>query len=160
MSISLGTLVVDLIAKTGGFVDGMSKARVEAQRAAKDIQGSFESLGGIAEKAFAPFGAAGAQLGAALGGIGGTINSVTNSLSGMVGKLGLLGVGVASVAGAVAGLGLAGAGIAAFAANGASEFHEMSEKTGVSVEALSSLSYAAKQTGVATDVLAGGLEKM
>ncbi|HWF05088.1 MAG TPA: phage tail tape measure C-terminal domain-containing protein, partial [Candidatus Angelobacter sp.] len=160
MAISLGTLVVDLIAKTGGFVDGMSKARVEAQHAAKGIQDSFESLGGIAEKAFAPFGAVGGQLAVSLGSIGSTVNAVTNSLSGMVGKLGLVGVGVASVAGAVAGLGLAGAGIAAFAANGASEFHEMSEKTGVSVEALSSLSYAAKQTGVATDVLAGGLEKM
>jgi len=160
MAISLGTLVVDLIAKTGNFVEGMSKARVEAQRAAKDIQTSFAGLGNIAEKVLTPFGAIGGQLGAALGGIGGTIGSVTNALTGMVGKLGLVGTGVASVAGAVAALGLAGVGIAAFAANSASEFHEMSQKTGVSVEALSSLSYAGKQTGVAMESLSGGLEKM
>jgi hypothetical protein len=81
-------------------------------------------------------------------------------MSGLTGVLGEFGIAAGLAGGAIAALGLAGAGIAVFAAKSANEFHEMSEKTGVSVEALSSLSFAAKQSGVSTESLAGGLEKM
>src|SRR6266576_3049352 len=160
MAISLGSIVVNLLAETGNFVAGMSKASQEAQKAAKSIKGSFEELGSSAQTLLAPFGVIGQQMGAVLGGIGTTIRSVSASMSGLNGVLGEAGVALGLTAGAVAALGVAGVGIAAFAANSANEFHEMSQKTGVSVEALSALAYAAKQTGVSTESLAGGLEKM
>jgi hypothetical protein len=160
MAISLGSLVVDLVAKTGGFIEGMTRARVEAKNAAKDIQDSFASLGQSASSLLAPFGEMGGVLGQAVGGIGNTVRSVTESLSPLIGELGLIGTGIAAVTGAAAGLAIGGAGVALFAAKSANAFFEMSEKTGVSTEALSALAYAAKQSGVSTDSLAGGLEKM
>ena len=160
MAISLGTLVVDIIAKTGGFVEGMSKARVEARNASKEIQNSFSELGDAAAKLLGPFGEIGGAIGESLGSVGNTMRSVSQSLAPLIGELGLVGAGIAGVTGAVAALGAAGAGIALFAANGANELFELSEKSGVSVEALSSLSYAAKQSGVSAETLANGLEKM
>lgn len=160
MAISLGSLVVDIVAKTGGFIEGMTKAKVEAKNAAKDIQNSFASMGESASALLAPFGEMGGALGQAVGGIGNTVRSVTESLSPLIGGLGLIGTGIAAVTGAVAGLAIGGAGVALFAAKSADAFFEMSEKTGVSVEALSALSYAAKENGVSTESLAGGLEKL
>jgi Lambda phage tail tape-measure protein (Tape_meas_lam_C) len=138
----------------------MSKASQEAKRSAKEITKSFEEVGASAEKLLQPFGTIGQEIGAALGGIGATIKGITSSMSGLTGALGEAGIAAGLAGGAIAALGLAGAGIAVFAAKSADEFHEMSEKTGVSVEALSSLSYAAKQAGVSTETLVGGLEKM
>jgi hypothetical protein len=58
--------------------------------------------------------------------------------------------------GAVAGL----VGAAAAFAHAGSELHDMSARTGVAVEALGELSYAAQQNGVEIDALEGGLRRM
>jgi lambda family phage tail tape measure protein len=160
LAISLGTIVVDLIAKTGGFVEGMNKSTYAARQAAKDIKSSFADMGSAAQSLLAPFGEIGQQIGAAFGGLGKTFASVTDGLIGIGGAASLAAVGVGSAVAAVAALGVAGAGIALFAAKGASELFEMSEKTGVSVEALSSLGFAAKQTGVSQEGLTKALERM
>lgn len=47
MARSLGTLTIDLIAKTGGFVSGMSKAEREAQMRSKNIQKSIKKIGPV-----------------------------------------------------------------------------------------------------------------
>lgn len=47
MSRSLGTLTIDLIAKTGGFVSGMSKAEKEAEKRSKNIQKSLKQIGPV-----------------------------------------------------------------------------------------------------------------
>lgn len=41
---SLGTLTVDLIAKVGGFVEGMSKAERETKRRSREIERSFNKI--------------------------------------------------------------------------------------------------------------------
>lgn len=160
MAISLGSIVVNLTASTAGFIDGMTKASVEARRAAKDIKGSFADMGNAAQTLLAPFGEVGEQIGAAFGGLGNTFAKITDGLVGIGGAASLAAVGIGGAVAAVSALGVAGAGIALFAANGASELYEMSEKTGVSVESLSALGYAAKQTGVGQDQLAKALERM
>jgi lambda family phage tail tape measure protein len=160
MSISLGSIVVDLIAKTGGFVEGMTQASYAAKKSAAEIKGSFADMGAAAQSMLAPFGEIGQKLGAAFGGLGSTMASVTNGLVSIGGAASFAAVGIGAAVGAVSALGVAGAGIALFAAKGAAELYEMSEKTGVSVESLSRLGFAAKQTGVGQDQLAKALERM
>lgn len=58
--------------------------------------------------------------------------------------------------GAVAGL----VGAAVAFAHAGSELHDMASRTGVAVEALGELAYAAQQNGVELDALEGGLRKM
>jgi lambda family phage tail tape measure protein len=160
VSISLGSIIVELIADTGKFIDGMSKASFSAKKASKEITENFSKMGDAAEGLLAPFGEIGARLGAALGGIGNTLGSVTKSLSGLTGGFGSAGLAAGLAAGAVAAFGVAGAGIAIYAAKAANELFELSEKTGVSTEALSRFGYAAGLNGVSTEQLGKALEKL
>jgi lambda family phage tail tape measure protein len=158
--ISLGSIVVELLANTGSFISGMNKASYEARKSAKDIKESFESMGNAAERLLAPFGEIGEKLGSALGGIGQTLSGVTGSLSGLTGSFGAMGLAAGLASGAVAALGVAGAGIALSAAKAANEMFELSEKTGVSTESLSRFGYAAGLNGVSTEQLGKGIEKL
>jgi hypothetical protein len=160
MAISLGSIVVDLIANTGGFVSGMTKASAEAKKSAKEIQDSFSGMGEAAEKLLSPFGEIGEKIGGALGGIGSTLSGVQGALKGLAGGFGEIGVAAGLAAGAVAAVGLAGAGIALFAANAANEMFELSEKTGVSTESLSRFGYAASLNGINTETMGRSLEKL
>jgi hypothetical protein len=160
MAISLGSIVVELLANTGSFISGMNKASYEAKKSAKDIKDSLESMGSAAEKLLAPFGEIGASLGAALGGIGQTLSGVSSSLSGLTGSFGAAGLAAGLAAGAIAAVGIAGAGIALVAAKAANEMFELSEKTGVSTESLSRFGYAAGLNGVSTEQLGKGIEKL
>jgi lambda family phage tail tape measure protein len=160
VAIKLGSIIVELLADTGKFVEGMTKASAEGRKTSKEIQESFEKMGSAAEGLLAPFGEIGAKIGEAFGGLGSSVKSAMTAMSGLTSSFGAAGAAAAGLGGACAALAVAGAGIAAFAANSASEFHEMSEKTGVSVEALSSLSYAAKQNGISTESMTKGLEKL
>jgi phage-related minor tail protein len=138
----------------------MTQASYAAKKSAAEIKSSFADMGAAAQSMLAPFGEIGAALGAAFGGLGSTMASVTNGLVNIGGAASMAAVGIGAAVGAVSALGVAGAGIALFAAKGASELFEMSEKTGVSVESLSRLGFAAKQTGVGQDELAKSLERM
>lgn len=62
MARNLGTLTVDLVAKIGGFTEGLSKAEREAQRRSKSINDSLSTIGkvGITALATAGLGAAAA----------------------------------------------------------------------------------------------------
>jgi phage-related minor tail protein len=160
LAISLGNIVVNLTASTAGFIEGMSKASYSAAKSAREIKGSFADMGGAAQSLLSPFGEIGAQMGAAFSGIGATLGTVQKALVGLAGGASVAAVGIGAAVGAVAALGVAGAGIALFAAKGANALFEMSEKTGVSVESLSRLGYAAKQTGVDQESLTKALERM
>src|ERR1700722_16077806 len=46
MAITLGQLIVQLLADTAGFTSGMDKASYAGKKATKDIEKSFESMGG------------------------------------------------------------------------------------------------------------------
>lgn len=88
----------------------------------------------------------------------------TKGLKAASGKLKAFGSGLSSVGKKflAIGAGIGGPLLSAakvFASVG-SEMQELSEKTGVSVESLSGLKYAAEQSGVGIDSLAGGFRKM
>src|SRR6266403_124412 len=110
MAISLGSIVVELLANTGNFITGMNKASYEAKKSAKDIKESFANMGDAAERLLAPFGEIGEKLGAAFGGIGNTLSGVSSSLSVLTGSFGAAGLAAGLAAGAIAAVGIAGAG--------------------------------------------------
>jgi hypothetical protein len=138
----------------------MTKASYSAKKTSKEITEHFSKMGDAAEGLLAPFGEVGEKLGQMFGGLGNTFGSVTKGFQGMAGGASEAAVAIGGVVAAVAALGVVGGGIAAFAANAANEFFEMSEKTGVSVETLTRFSYAASLSGISSESLAKGLEKM
>ena len=157
---SLYSLFVDLKANTADFVSGMSTASYAAKKAGRDIQDAFSGLGSIAERALEPFGAIGRTISDAL-------NELTKSAGGSGGAFQQLGTlfgetGVASLeaAGGLAAVSAAAIGISVHAAEAAAQLYSLSQSTGVSVEALSALGYAAKATDVPFDAVVKGLEKM
>ena len=159
----LGSLLVELKANTAQFVGPLGKASYFAKTAAKDIERSFGSLGKIASATFGPFAALNpvvAQVSFALSGMG----HAAAEAMGSFGKVKTAFGAVASLgAGAAAGLGAAGIGVIALAARtaeSAAKFDELSQSTGVSVEALSGFSYVANQMGVEEQVMVTGLERM
>lgn len=160
MAIKLGQIIVELIADTAKFIDGMTKSSAEARKTSKEIQESFEKMGSAAQGLLAPLGEVGAKLGEAFGGIGETFGKVAQGLSSLAGGASEATLAIGGAAAAVAALGVAGAGIAIFAAKSANEIHELSEKTGVSTETLSRFGYAAGLSGVSTESLGKGLEKL
>lgn len=100
---SLGTLTLDLIARIGGFTQGLSQAEREAQRRARGIQNTFRGLGRVISGAFAAIGgaalvrgivratseaeAAFANLRNAVQQNGGAVGRTTEQLAGMAGEL-------------------------------------------------------------------------
>lgn len=160
---SLGTLFVDLKANTASFVGDLGKASVVAKNAARDISREFEGLGKIASQTFGPFAAlnpvvsqlsfAFSQMGRAAADAMGSFGKISSTF----GAIGALGAGAAAGLGSVAVGALA---LAAHSAEAAAKFNELSQSTGVSVEALSGFGFVANQTGVEAQVMTLGLERM
>jgi hypothetical protein len=154
--LSLGTIYVDLQANTGGFVSAMSKAAATAQAAAKDISREFTSLGRVASQTFGAFGDFNpviSKLSFALQTAGSAASGAMKSLSGLPGALGPI---AALSAGAAVGLASVSAvmiGVAVNAAEDVARLRQLSLQTGMSVQSLSSLSFAAKQTGIEQETL-------
>ena len=157
---SLFSLFVDLKANTADFVSGMSTASYAAKKAGRDIQESFSSLGSIASVALAPFGELGAVIGESLGKIGEYAASASGGFAKLGGGMSAVAVSGGVAVGAMAAVGAGAIGVALHVAESAAKLHELSQSTGVSVEALSGFSFVAKQTGVDTQVMATGLERL
>jgi hypothetical protein len=157
---SLFSLFVDLKANTADFVSGMSTASYAAKKAGRDIEESFSSLGNIASVALAPFGELGAVIGESLGKIGEYAASASGGFAKLGGGMSAVAVGGGVAVGAMAAVGAGAIGVALHVAESAAKLHELSQSTGVSVEALSGFSFVAKQTGVDTQVMTTGLERL
>lgn len=160
MAQSLGSIFVDLKANTTDFVAGMTKASYVAKQAGRDIQGVFTNLGDIAERSLAPLGGIGGEVGFALRQVGDAAGSTMRSVGAMGGTIGALtAVGAGAIA-AMGTFGIAALGMAAHSAESTAKLYDQAQATGVSIEALTGLGYAAKQAGVSQDTLATGLERM
>jgi len=156
----LGSLFVQLKANTADFVDGMSRASYSAKRTSRDIEDSFSRLGSLAGSLLAPFGETGQLLGESLSRVGEWGAKAAEGIGKMSGGLSFLTIGAGTGAAAIAALDAASIGLAIHATEGAAKLFILSQTTGVSVEALSGLSFAAKMTGVDQETLAKGLEKL
>jgi hypothetical protein len=165
MSNVLGSLFVELRADTAAFVDGMSKASYASKRAGEDIERSFSRLGGVAERALEPFGSLGVAIAASFEKIGETAGlAVTRvaELSSILSRTGSEGgktggtlvklsegfgavASLAKIAAAAAGaVGVGAIGLAVHTAESNAKMLAQAKAAGVSVEALSGLSFAAK----------------
>jgi hypothetical protein len=159
---SLGTIWIDLQANVGGFVSALSKAAAEAQKTSKEIGRSFRDLGEIASQTFGAFGEElnpiVSKLSFVISSAGWAASSAMKEFSSFGGALGSIGALGAGAAVGLAAVGATAIGVAMHAAEGAEKLLQLSRSTGVSVEALSALQFAARQTGIDQEQLVKSLQ--
>lgn len=153
MANTIAQLLVELGINTAAFKDGLDKATYQAKQFANELKGSFSALGeGVS------------RLGEAFGGlspqVSGVFQGISSAIEPLIGSLGTAGGAVAGVGAALAAAGIGALAAAASFAETADRLHELSQATGVSVEALSSLQPIAAADGISIEMLAGGMEKM
>src|SRR5690348_9516725 len=107
MANTLGSIIVNLLANTTSFLDGMDRASVVSKKTAKDIEGAFSGLGGTLEKVLSPLGNIGAEIGSALGEAGQSAAKLATSLGSLGGVAGVAGAAVGGLAAAAVALGAA-----------------------------------------------------
>lgn len=152
----LGSIQVELKAKTAQFVSDLTKASNTARRTGKEIEGAFSKLGSVASTALAPFGAMGQLISSSLNGIGLALGKNLAQAN----KVGLLKAGFLGVAGAATAVVGGITALVAHTAAGAVAMGRLAKSAGVSVESFSGLAFAAKSAGISQESLAGALEKM
>lgn len=156
----LGQLVVNLLANTAGFEDGLSRATKQAKAAGKEIEGAFNDIGDLAEKLLSPFGELGRLASSAFSGIGSSAKGVLEVLGPLGGAAGTAGLALAGVAAVSLAAGAGAIGVAIHASEAAAHLGELSKSTGISVESLSLLGSVAESKGISVDSMAKALEKM
>src|SRR6266404_8272523 len=157
--ISLGSIVVELLANTASFQSGMNKASYEGKKAAKEIHQSFSEMGNkigsAAQNALASLGQFGAVAGElsrgmieAFEGIGKGGNGISLAVTALGG---LAAAGIAAAAGLVE-LGKSGAELV-------EHLNIISQKTGISIRDLQVFEAAGKTVGVSLDDMVIGLRR-
>ncbi len=160
MSNVLGSILVNLLANTASFEQGMNAAQKQAQKTGKEIQRTFEDIGGTAEKLLAPLGNIGSNFASALSEVGSASRSLLTNLGPLGGAFGEVGLAIAGVAAVAAAAGAATLGFAVEASEAAAHLYDLHQSTGLTVESLSALGQIAKISNIGVDQLASGLEKM
>ncbi|WP_424585478.1 hypothetical protein [Acinetobacter baumannii] len=150
---SLGRLTLDLVAKVGSFVEGMSQAERKAKEASDNMKKSFKSFGDQIQDA-----------------IGGT--QIGSAIEGITGKLGALRGGVLVAGAALAGMAVGGTVLAAGAlgqmaielAKADAQLNQLSRRAVTSAENFQIVAGAASAFGVEqeklSDILADTSEKL
>jgi len=157
---SLGSLYVELSANTAAFVDGMTKASYTAKTAGKDIESAFSNLGDLVERVLAPLGPFASEFGNALNTMGQYARSGATELGKMGSAMTIVGAAGGVAVGAIGVLDTAFVALALHTAESIARMGEQAQSAGVTVEALSGLSYIAQEAGVSQDTLVKSLEKM
>jgi lambda family phage tail tape measure protein len=140
MAVTLGTLLVKLEAHTSGFSKGMKDMRNLSFSSARDISNSLGSIG------------------RALKGLDFSTPAGSAKAFGVIGTV--VGAGIGAIATAAVAAGAATAKMAVESAQAADKLNNLAQSTGVSVEFLSRLQYAAKLADTDVNVLAKGVQKM
>jgi hypothetical protein len=159
LAISLGSIVVDLIASVGGFVDGMDKATYAGKKATKEIHQSFDEMGskigGSLNGVFSQLGQFGNVVGELSRSIGESFDGIGKSSNGIATAVTALGAlaaaGVAAAAGFIE-LGKSGAELV-------EKLDLVSQKTGISVRDLQLFQAAGSTVGVSLDDMVTGMRK-
>lgn len=157
---SLGTLFVDLKANVADYISGMGKAAYATKQAGRDIRDSMEGLGGVLGSILGPLGEVGTVFAETFSKVGSFAGDAATHLGKLGGAIGVIGAGTGAAVGALAAVEVGTIAIALHAIEAAAQLGEMSKMTGVAVEDLSALGFAAKQTGVNQDTLNTALEKL
>jgi hypothetical protein len=156
----LGQLVVNLLANTAGFEQGLSKATKQAKAAGKELESAFNDIGDVAEKLLSPFGELGRLASSAFSGIGSSAKGLLEVLGPIGGAAVAAGLAIAGVAAVSLAAGVGAIGLAVHASEAAAHLGELSKSTGISVESLSLLGSVAESKGISVDSMAKALEKM
>jgi hypothetical protein len=159
MSISLGSIVVELLANTAGFTSGLNKASYEAKKQAKEIHSAFHEMGGKISESFSevlgqfgPLGQAFGQLGGSLNEVGGALAGGGSAIAGCAVAIGAL--GAAAIGGAIA--------LGELAKGGAEiveRFSLISQKTGISTRDLQVFEAAGKTVGLSLEDMVTSMRK-
>src|SRR6266481_4895992 len=157
--ISLGSIVIELLANTASFQSGMTKASYEGKKAAKEIHASFTEMG-------SKIGAASQNALASLGQFGAVAGELSRGLVEAFDGLGKGSNGIAIAATALGGLAAAGiaaaAGLLELGKSGAElveHLNIISEKTGISIRDLQIFEAAGKTVGVSLDEMVIGMRR-
>src|SRR5258708_34637924 len=159
MAISLGSIVVELLANTASFQSGMTKASYEGKKAAKEIHQSFSEMGN-------KIGSAAQNALSSLGQFGAVAGELSRGLSEALDGLGKGSNGIALAATALGGLAAgaiaAAAGLVELGKSGAElveHLSQVSQKTGISVRDLQILQAAGGTVGISLDEMVVGLKR-
>src|SRR6266481_5042122 len=157
--ISLGSIVIELLANTASFQSGMTKASYEGKKAAKEIHASFTEMG-------SKIGAASQNALASLGQFGAVAGELSRGLVEAFDGLGKGSNGIAIAATALGGLAAAGiaaaAGLLELGKSGAElveHLNIISQKTGISIRDLQIFEAAGKTVGVSLDDMVIGMRR-
>jgi hypothetical protein len=159
LAITLGQIVIELLAGTAGFTSGMDKASYAGKKAAKDIEQSFNTMGDKVSSSlsgvlssFGEFGNVigemGKKLSEAFDGIGESKTSIGATLS-VLGGLSVVAIGATS---ALAMLSKEGAEIT-------ERLSQVSQKTGISVNQLQVLEAAGGSVGLSLEDMVTAFRK-
>jgi hypothetical protein len=159
LAISLGSIIVELLANTAGFTEGMTKASYEGRKASKEIAKSFDEMGskigGSLQGVFASFGQFGSMAGELSRSVGEAFDGIGKSSGGLaLGVTALGALGAAAIAGAVA--------LGELAKGGAEiveRFSLISQKTGISIRDLQGFEAVGKTVGVSLEDMVIGMRK-
>jgi len=159
MAISLGSIVVDLIANFSGFIQDCGKAAYAGKKATKEIHQSFDEMGSkigsSLQGAFASLGQFGSVVGELSRTVGEAFDGIGAGSSGIAVAVGALGaLGAAAIA--------AGAGFIELAKGGAEvveHLSHISEKTGIGVRDLQIFQAAGATVGVSLDDMTVGMRR-
>jgi hypothetical protein len=159
MAISLGSIVVELLANTGGFITGMDKAGYAAKKTTKEIHKSFDEMGSkigsSLQGAFASLGQFGSVVGELSRSVGEAFDGIGKGSSGItvaVGALGALGAAAIAAAAGFIELGKGGAELV-------EHLNQVSQKTGISVRELQIFQAAGATVNVSLDDMVIGMRK-
>src|SRR5467141_656260 len=159
MAISLGSIVVELLANTGNFITGMDKAGYSAKKATKEIHQSFDEMGSkigsSLQGAFASLGQFGAVVGELSRSVGEAFDGIGKGSNGIAVAVTALGALGAAAIGAAAGF----VELAKGGAEVVEHLAHISEKTGISIRDLQVFEAAGKTVGVSLDEMVIGLRR-
>src|SRR6266436_5795029 len=159
MAISLGSIVVDLVANFSGFIQDCGKAAYAGKKATKEIHQSFDEMGSkigsSLQGAFASLGQFGSVVGEFSRSIGEAFDGIgkgSNGIAVAVTALGALGAASIAAAAGFIELGKGGAELV-------EHLNLISQKTGISVRDLQIFEAAGKTVGVSLDDMVIGLRR-
>lgn len=156
----LGSLIVSLEARTASFIDGLNAAAKTSRTVGREIENSFSEVGDLAGRALAPFGEFGAAIAEIFARVGESAGEAIQTFGKMGGALGGISAAAAGATAALSAVSLGAIALAAHTAESIAKIGELSQSSGISVEALSGLGFAGKQVGLSIESVAGALEKM
>lgn len=159
MAISLGSIVVELLANTVGFTSGMDKASYQARKTTKEIHQSFhemgDRIGDSITEALGQFGQVGqvlSSLGSKFSELGSAFDKGGNALAAAATAIGAMGAAAIG----------AGIGLAELAKQGGElveSFDRVSQKTGINIRDLQIFEAAGSTVGVGLDDLVAAMRR-